>query len=162
MTALGALAANQPPPVGAAQVKRGVTDSYTNYTSSVAYGTVFPDGAGGLMQISATPSRRCYWLITAEMIWSSPDGQWSRGDWAIGLNQADLDGYTQLGQCIISPHSAVGWMSYSTAAMFRLEANTAYVASMNWRYSSGYNQQFSTGPLWHKMFGLLLAEAETV
>ena len=159
-TNLGDLSSGQPIPNGAVQVKRGVVDSYTNYTTGVAYGTVFPDGAGGLMQLRVTPTMPCYWLTSGGMLWWSPDAVWSRGDWGIRLSPADLDGRgaAAMARCAFAVNSAVPWRNYSMSMLWRLNAGITYTASMTWEYSVGYNQQFSTSPLWHQFTGLLLAE----
>jgi len=157
-TNFGDLLPNVPMPNGAAQVKRGVADSYTNYTSGNAAGTVFPDGSGGLMQISVTPSMPCYWLTQGEMLWWSPDAIWSRGDYGLRLSPADLDGRSAQARTIAPVHASVPWRRYSGCMMWRLAANTAYTCSLTWEYSGGYNHQFSTAPVWHVLHGLLLAE----
>jgi hypothetical protein len=159
-TNFGDLATNKPFPNGAMQVKRGVKDTYTNYTSAVAAGTVFPDGGGtgGLMQLTVTPIVPCFWLTTAESLWWSPDAIWSRGDFGLRLSPADLDGRSAMARCAVAVNSAVPWRRYATSMMWRLSANIVYTVSMTWEYSSGYNQQFSTSPLWYQIYGLLLGE----
>ncbi len=156
-TNFGDLLSNVPIPNGACQFKRGAADSYTNYTSNNAAGTVFPDGSGGLMQISVTPTMPAYWLVTGDMIWWSPDAIWSRGDYGLRISPLDLDGRRGM-QFICPVHSSVAWKRYSGSMMYRLAANTAYTASMTWEYSAGYNHQFSTSPLWHGITGMLIAE----
>lgn len=156
-TNFGDLLSNTPIPNGACQVKRGVVDSYNNYTSGNAAGTVFHDGSSGSMQISVTPTRAAYWLVTGEMIWWSPDAIWSRGDYGLRLSPVDLDGRRGI-QIICPVHSSVPWKRYSGSMMYRLAANTAYTASLTWEYSAGYNHQWSSAPVWHKIMGMLIAE----
>jgi hypothetical protein len=150
-------------PNGAVQVKRGVVDSYTNYTSATPAGTVFPDGSGGLMQISVIPSMPCYWLTTGAMLWWSAVAVWSRGGFGIRLSPTDLDGRgaTGMGHTSIAVHSSVPWRYYNGSMMWRLAAGIAYTASLTWEYSAAQSQQFSTSPSWLQLHGLLLAEGVT-
>jgi hypothetical protein len=159
-TNLGDLPTNLPYPNGSAQVKRGAVDSYTDYTTGIAYGTVFHDGAGGQMRISVTPLYPAFWLTTAEMLWWSPDVAWSRGDFGIRLSPADLDGRgpTAMARTAVAVHHDVPWRRYSGSMMWRLAAGITYTASMTWELSSGFRQEFSTAPLWHQLTGLLVGE----
>lgn len=159
-TNLGDLPSGQPIPNGAVQVKRGVVDSYTNYTTATPVGTVFPDGAGGLMQISVTPDRPCYWLTTGCMLWWSTIAAWVRSDYAIRLSPLDLDGRgagNGQGRVCTESHSSVPWRYYTTSMMWRLSEGITYTASMTWEYTTN-SAQFSTAPSWHQIHGLLLAE----
>jgi hypothetical protein len=156
-TNLGDLPTGQPIPNGAVQVKRGIVDSYTNYTSGTAVPTTFPDGAGGLMQISVTPSMPCYWLTTAAMLWWCSAAAWYRADFGMRLSPSDLDGRNAQMRVAVAVHSSVPWRYYNGSMMWRLSAGITYTCSMTFEYAVN-TAQFSTSPSWHALFGLLLAE----
>src|SRR3954453_12915360 len=94
-TNFGNIPSNLPAPTPRCQIKRGVTDSAVNYNNTVASNTKIGDGAGGFMQISVTPTYACYWLVCANFMTHSLDGDWRRCDFSIYITPADAEGITQ-------------------------------------------------------------------
>jgi hypothetical protein len=159
---LGALPSNLPVPNQRVQIKRGVSDSAQTVSNLVAAGTKLSDGAGGFMEISYTPRYNCYWLVRCNSIWHGVSGGWQRCDHGIYITPADLDGVTQGHQrpMALYDNTTVEWRTAAVSHMFRLAAGIAYTAYMAFAYSSGYYQQYWTGPQFTRIFGVVLGEGE--
>jgi len=154
---LGDLPTNSPVPLGTCQLKRGAVDGQVNYTSANADGTVILDGAGAPMQIQVTPAVNSWWLIRAEMIWSSPDAAWSYQQVRIDLTPADLDGFSK-DYAMLPIHSALSWQDVNIHTAYRIAANTLYTARLCWVTSNAYNHYMWTGKDYTYISGELIAE----
>lgn len=158
-TNLGQLPSNQPIPNGRCQIKTGQADTIW-YVGPAQLGQAVPDGAGGNIQIAFTPTRRCYWLVRANLITAGYQGAWQRMDFGICITPADLNGLTT-GSTVISDcydSTTVNWTGYSGAYPFLLEANIAYVAWLQFQYSSGGIQQIYLGRDYARIIGVSKSE----
>jgi len=163
-TPLGALPLNQPAPLGQGQVKMGVTDGQTNYNNTVAAVSIkdAPTGSNPIA-ISITPQYDCWWRVTANNIWYSPDsGVWCRADWGIDLSPVDLDGYYRCyaTMCLAGP--ATQWNHGHCTAVYHLKGGTLYTATMMWISSpNGYNQAIWNGGGYTGLSGHTFSEGRT-
>jgi hypothetical protein len=158
---LGNLPLNLPAPLGQGQVKPGVTDGATNFTNAVAAVSIKDStgGAGNPIAISVTPRYDCYWRVTANNIWYSPDAVWTRADWGIDLSPADMDGYIRCYGMMCLAGASTQWNHGHLTAIYHLRGGTLYTATMMWIASpSGYNQQIWNGGGYTSMSGHTLAE----
>jgi hypothetical protein len=163
-TNLGDLPSAQPAPTGQGQVKLGVTDTATNYTSAIAAGTAFRDSSGvsggSPMQITITPQYDCWWKVFASGILNTIDAAWERADWGIDLSPADQDGYSR-SQATVYTHSTVGWNHSRVTALFRLRAGITYTASAVWISApNGGTQQIWNGPGYFSINGHTFSEGQ--
>lgn len=170
-TNLGALKSDELAPTGRVQIKRGVVDTAQQLSNVVPAGTKYNDGAGGFMQISVTPRYDCRWIVKANMMCHqiSNSGTWERLDFMIAISPNDVDGRAVgVQQCTQNfwnnngSAPIVEWRTYAAYTSFRLAANTAYTASIQHAYSSGWLQTIHTGHLWCRILGRVVGEAEVV
>lgn len=159
-TNLSALPSNLPAPNQRVQIKRGVASTDITVNNAVPAGTKLQDGAGGLMQITYTPTYNCYWVVRSNMLWAGVDGGWQRCDHSIMISPADMDGTTNgLQRCMeLYDQGTVNWRTHAVSACFRLAGGVAYTAYMAFAYSAGYNQKYHTNTPWTRIFGVVYGE----
>ena len=159
---LGSLPSELPVPNQRVQIKRGVAAVNLTVSNLVAAGTKMTDGAGGPMEISYQPRYDCYWLVRCNSIWHGLSGGWQRCDHGIYISPADLDGVTLGHQrpMDLFDNVTVEWRTAAASHMFRLAAGITYTAYMAFVYSSGYYQEYHTGPGYTRIFGVVIGEGE--
>lgn len=162
-TNLSDLASNLPAPNGRVQIKRGVGgDGAVNFNTATPAGTMFPDNAGGFMQISYTPRYPCFWVVhSCAMAHGYPDGSgWRRWDHGIYITPADADGVTLGFQCPheIYDNSSVEWRTVAGSCMFRLNPGITYTAYLAHTYITVGTVQLYIGQIWSRIVGRIVGE----
>ena len=161
--ALGVLASDQPIPNGRVQLKRAAAAyGVWRVSNQIAEGTVYPDGAGGGMEISVTPSSPCLWIVRANVMIRGAPGNcpgWFRVDWQIRLSPADLDGLNQhVGTTHVYDGNVVSYRTFAGGTCFRLDGGQAYKASLTHGYSDGYYQDVYIAPDVTRLIGRTVGE----
>jgi hypothetical protein len=151
---LGDLASNQPAPTGLCQIKRGASDAQT---VCPANNSIMYDGAGAPMQIAITPARPGWWIIRAETIFIIADAAWYYFAWYIQLSPADANGQSiDYGHHCL--HNAVGWRQQAIDTAFRLNASTAYTATLYFRDRQAGTVYYWTGATYTYIAGEFIGE----
>ena len=158
-TNLDLLPSNEPIRAGRVQIKRGAVNVAPSVTSA-NNGQKLNDGTGTPIEIYYTPKYACYWVVRGQMMTHGVDGDWRRCDFGILISPADAEGRTLGYQCCMQtyPNSTVEWRTWSGSFMFKLNPGVAYSAYLTWQYSSGYTQQYHTGPQWIRIIGRVVGE----
>jgi len=118
---------------------------------------VINNGAGGLVQISYTPTVDCWWEVTGHISnIHKTDATYSYMYAYIHLNVVDQDGHDAV-YMNLTQHSAVDTFAFrSGAKLFRLAANTAYTCSLgttgdntgSWEYYASRDHIGLSGKAW--------------
>lgn len=151
---LGDLPSNEPIPTGKVQMKRGASNVGI---VCPANNTIMYDGAGAPMQIAITPTRPGWWVIRAENIFILSDAAWYYFAWYVNLAPADANG-NSIDYAHHRLHNAIGWQQSCLDTAFKLNANTAYTASMYFRDRQAGTVQYYGGPEYCMIAGEFIAE----
>jgi hypothetical protein len=160
-----------PTPLGSLPTNRAipVAESTRAYSSVVAAASVeglgggnpLPDTGGGNWQITARPARDAFWVVEAEMLLTSPDAVWTYALYAMRISPADMDGILVGNYLGGYSHASLGWRSFQSSYMFRLQGGVIYTASLTMEQHDAYTQQYYTHWNWTRVGGLLVAESVT-
>jgi microcystin-dependent protein len=127
--------------------------------NAVAYNnsTAIPRGAGGLMQLTYTPTVPCWWEVTIGCgIVQKTDAAYHYMYRYIYVTPSDQDNQSTAYQ-LITQHSQVQTYEFAAVTrLFRLAAGTAYTANMvmgagsggSWQYHSGAGQLWMSAKAW--------------
>ncbi len=153
---LGGLPSGAPARLGLGQRKQGANNV------TLTWDNTYPpqglqDGGGGLMQISVLAPQRGWWVVHGQSMWMQVDPVWCSFEIGLQLDRADLAGRSLM-KCQHSMHPAEGWQSISLDAIWLLEESSQYWCTMQWLYSSGYQQQYYCYPYFHFIEGEFLGE----
>jgi len=124
-TPLGTLPTNQPAPIGNLQRIFGAVEGSATWPAA---GTYVYNGIGVPLSFNLTPTRRCFWVVQANLLVLSNAANWNRFDGALNITPADRSGRTLGARFAHAMATGVGWVSLAFSAEFSLEANVAYQA----------------------------------